>query len=545
MDARATTSQEPAVIQDDRFLNLAGRASITMTFAMDLFEEGGRYRSIDVARMWDDLEKRCPDLCENCLAPCESFFADILATPADVRNRQITFLLSEGATTRLSVKQPDYFEFAAEKQRFKVDRRYRTQHPLSLDLHEAFTIFANGMAFFSATFVFPEAAGQGAASEYDLLTFQKMVAPTEHCGPLRNHVLFAPDGQSPRNLVALLQARLDKEIARDGSLANIVFQRILHSQGVRLPRLGWNQLQSGAIFLNDPSFFHPLRPGAAKAGEDAPAPLQVLTGIAQNIADFRRQDEHELGDSLRPVFEGPVFSIYCHPKFLLEINAASRSYAEACDSLGTCPYFYLLHIYCAYREKLADVLDQAMAKVKFGARSGGAVQKTFLADHVALLGHLRSPMLGRGTHILEGFARMRLGLFRDFFAHMAPNIFRYETERKALEEVLRSRGVDERVASSLKAFEEHEKCVKDIHAYGEYVSEKQINRFLLFLAVLGIVEVFSNLVQLNPNLSGPMLDNFRLVANSIAFAGLAWLIGRALWIGISLVFRRGVNASSD
>jgi hypothetical protein len=546
------TPQDVTVLADDRFLKLGGRASITLTFAIDLFEAGGRYRSIDVARLWDDLEKRCPELCQECLGPCESFFADILTTPTDVRNRQITFLLTEGAQTRLTVQQPQLLEFTAEKHRFQVDRRYRAQHPLSLDLREAVTIFANGQAFLSATFIFPESTGLEGGSEYDLLSLQKLVAPTENCGHLRKSMLFAASGEPPSDLVNLLQARFDKEIARRGCLANIVFRQLLQNQGVRLPRLNWSQLQSGAIFLNGAAFFNPVRqaaqggapaPAAVPAGEK-PAPLIVMTGIAQNIADFRRQDEHELGDSLRPVFEGPNFSIYCHPKFLLEVSEDSRSYAETCGSLGTCPYFYLLHVYCAYREKLAEVLERAIDRIKFSGGDDSIVQKSFLRDHVQLLGHLRKPMSGRGTSILEGFAQTRLGLFRDFFAHLSPNIFRYDTERQTLQEVLRSRGIDDRIAASLKTFEEHEKCVKDIHAYGEYVSEKQINRFLLFLAILGVVEVFSNLSQLNTE-TAVLAPYFRWAANAVAVLGFTYLGLRALGVAFSSLGLGRRNAAPD
>lgn len=540
--------QDVTVIADDRFLKLAGRASITLTFALDLFAAGGRYRSIDVARLWGDLEKRCPELCEECLGPCESFFTDILATPSDVRSRQITFLLHEGGHSRVTVAQPQLLEFTAEKRRFQVDRRYREQHPLNLDLREAVTIFANGMAFFSATFVFPDAAGLEGGSEYDLLSLQKLVAPTESCAHLRKTMAFATSGHPASDLVNFLQARLDKEAARQGSLANIVFRQLLQKQGVRLPRLSWSQLQSGAIFLNGPAFFNPVRPvarpGSPAPAGDAAAPLIVLAGVAQNIADFRRQDEHELGDSLRPIFEGPNFSVYCHPKFLLQISGDSRSYAECSDSLGTCPYFYLLHVYCVYREKLAEVLEAAIDRIKFGSEDNNIVQKSFLRDHVQLLKHLRKPIFGRGTSILERFAQTRLGLFRDYFAHLTPNIFRYETERTSLEEALRSRGVDDRVAASLRTFEEHEKCVKDIHAYGEHVSEKLINSFLLFLAILGIVEVFGNLSQLNSE-TAILAPYFRWSANIVAVVGFAYLALRAAGIVFSSLIPSRRSSARD
>ena len=203
-----------------------------------------------------------------------------------------------------------------------------------------------------------------------------------------------------------------------------------------------------------------------------------MAGLLQNIADFRRQDDSEVRESLRPIRGDGVLSIYCHPKFLAEINRGSRTFAQARTTLGTCPYFYLVQVFAAYREKLAETLDDYIEQIAYGARSNVIVNNRYMKDHVDLLAYLDAPLTGAGGEIVRKFARIRLGLFRDFFSRMPPNTFRYENEKLTLDNILDARGVQDRINAGLSMFAEHEKCVKDIHAFGEHNAEKQISRFL-------------------------------------------------------------------
>lgn len=518
-------NEEVRWLSDDRYLNLAGHASLTLTFAVDLFQSGDRYRSLDVERLKDRIETGRPDLYNQAIKPCVSFFDDILNARSEATSQQITFLLTGAATPSVHIISPASFDFTAEGERFHVDRRYRAESPLPCELQEAATLFSNGLLFLNATFVFPEAGRwEDCGSEYDLFTLQKIVSPTEECVYLRDTMEFSHEGSPKQTLIALLNARLRQSLATEGTIMNEIFSKRLGPNGIKVPDLSWAHLHSSALFINSADVFHAVETFIADETIPANEHLRLLAGLVQNIADFRRQDDSEVRESLRPIRSDGVLSIYCHPKFIAQFNRNSRTYLQARDTLGTCPYFYLTQVFAAYREKLADTLDGYIEQIAYGVRSDAVVNNRYMKDHVDLLQYLDAPLLGAGGDIVRKFARIRLGLFRDFFSRMPPNTFRYENERVTLDNILESRGIVDRIDAGLAVFNEHEKCVKDIHAFGEQAAEKQIGRFLLILAVLGVVEVCANIAQL---MGMPAVPAYlRITAYAVALAGVAYLMLR-------------------
>ena len=91
-------NDEARWLNDDRFLDLAGSASITLTFALDLFGRKDRYRSIDVERLKDAIEIQKPEIYAASIKPCASFFDDILNARSEATSQQITFLLNSAAS---------------------------------------------------------------------------------------------------------------------------------------------------------------------------------------------------------------------------------------------------------------------------------------------------------------------------------------------------------------------------------------------------------------------------------------------------------------
>jgi hypothetical protein len=518
-------------LADDRFLNLAGRCSITLTFALDLFQGGNRYRSIDVEQIKNSIQKDEIALYESCIKPCASFFDDILNARSEATSQQFTFLLKDHGPQGVQISFPASFDFTAEGQRFHINRAYRHAKPLRADLREAMTLFSNGMLFVNATIVFPDAGEWDAcASEYDLLTLQKLVCPTEECRYLRGDVLFAgaerDSAAQGAGLIDFLQARIQNGLQKPGNILHQIFTKMLGQHGVAFKNLDWPQLYSAAVFINSADVFEAVEAFIKTETGPATDHLRLMAGLLQNIADFRRQDDSEVRESLRPIRSDGVLSIYAHPKFLVELNLGSRTYDGARDDLGTCPYFYLIQVFGAYREKLADILDFYIEQIAYGSRSDVIVNNRYMRDHVDLLTHLDAPLLGAGGEIVKKFARVRLGLFRDFFSRMPPNIFRYENEKLTLENILEARGIADRVEAGTAMFAEHEKCVKDIHGFGEHVAEKQISRFLLIIAVLGIVEVCANLSELMGASDAP--SYLKITAYGVAIAGVAYLVLRVL-----------------
>lgn len=518
-------NEEVRWLNDDRYLNLAGRTSLTLTFAIDLFRSGSRYVSLDVERLKDRIEIEQPELYETAIKPCASFFEDILNARSEATSQQVTFLLTGPLGPRIHMGCPATFDFTAEGERFHVDRHYRLENPLPCDLREAATLFSNGLLLLNATFVFPDAERwEDCGSEYDLFTLQKLVSPTEECRYLREAVAFLDESGTAHSLVALLNHRLKQNIGSAGTVAHEIFGKRFGADGISLPDLSWEHLHSAALFVNSAEVFQAVDSFIAHPGTPANDHLRLMAGLIQNIADFRRQDDSEVRESLRPIRSDGVLSIYCHPKALVEINSHSRTYAQARETLGTCPYFYLIQVFATYREKLADVLENYIEQIAFGARSSAVVNRRYMKDHVDLLNYLDAPLLGAGSSIVKKFARIRLGLFRDFFSRLPPNTFRYENEKITLENILTARGVADRINTGLAMFNEHERCVKDIHGFGEHMAEKQIGRFLLILAVLGVVEMLANLAEL---MGMPAVPPYiRFTAYGIALAASAYLVLR-------------------
>jgi len=512
---------EPAHPDARGLLELAGKSALTLTFCRPLWRPGTSY--LDPAMLRRDVEGLNPDLCAAYVAPCDTFFGDVLIE--DQNAPFACLLVPAGADLRIDVHVPDRLVFRAEGAARVIAREHAR---LSATLRDLVTIFPDGRLFYSIS-ILPQADGNASWDEFAMLALTKLVQPSEDTSSLRADVRFSEPGQSAKPLTDFITERLARLGAADEHPLSRVLSIVKRHTSSDCLAVTWADVDSGCLFIEDAHLFEQLQQFSANPdGTGAYARVtnfHALAGLAQNVLDYDRQDASEVRDSLDPVQADSHGLMFCHPRLTLKIVEKSRSFTQGRQTLGTCPYFFLLNLFAA-RERLQLIdLEGYVNRVKFGAPAPSkAVTHNFLRSLKDMLNAVSWPLFGGRRTMIRDLAEIRAGVFRDCVVHQQPVVFRYSTERVAFEGLLARRGVLARADAANRLLAQHESTVKDLHQHAERLTDQQIGRLLAVVAALGIVSALADLNALSQSNSElKWLAYF--VAGLVAFALLVRLIG--------------------
>jgi hypothetical protein len=221
---------------------------------------------------------------------------------------------------------------------------------------------------------------------------------------------------------------------------------------------------------------------------------RAFAGLVQGVLDFPKQDEIELADSLKPFQRGDGLMMFAHPRFLIELCYASRSFEKMEGVIGCCPYLLLSHLILVHNEDVLEEAEAAFAALQ-GPRSASARRYQSLADVEEMVARTETWLFEPPTRVRRENLQERIALFRSLVLGYVANVFRYATERRTYDEVSGARGLTRRHAALLDRFERYESLVRDAWDLGAGAADRRINRLLMLLAGLSFISAVADFVQ--------------------------------------------------
>lgn len=246
-----------------------------------------------------------------------------------------------------------------------------------------------------------------------------------------------------------------------------------------------------------------------------------FSGLTQNVLDYKEQDISEIRDSLTPAFNDDEIKIFSNPNQLIEVTAASRSFAEGLRFIGTCPYFYLLHIFLFHNEVVLQRWAKNVAKAYEEVNSIRAeIQKL---NGSKLTREMRKEI----RSLISSFVEIRLNVMTNIRSNSFPNTFRYETERRAFQNCSESRNLENNKKYWTEVLENCEQSVNDLARLDD---ESRSSRLSYLIGALTVVTVLSSIIDLKqeisiytPDLAFPI----SLITILLIAAAATWLLKRS------------------
>jgi hypothetical protein len=324
-----------------------------------------------------------------------------------------------------------------------------------------------------------------ALSEWDLVTLIKLWEGGEgvddsETDRLSERVWFASlSDECPRTLAELAEEvfRVPLRLKEGGTMD--VTSRARPREGraacLRAPRAGTVQLLTGAPSgeVDWVALFGALADRYGGHGVAAPAEgaakldaqVCAVAGILQGLLDFRDIATDELGDAFQSgptldparrsvrLDDGLVLGI--HKGTLLDITEDCRVYRRASAEVGISPYLIVPHAVLLYNNHLLEVAEEAYHPRR----------QTVAETETAMRGALEGRYLA--------------------------NVFHYPLERYLFEVGMASRGLTDRKASLERRLAQVSGEARDSRDRRQHQFEKRVNYYVLALAGLQIMAVFS------------------------------------------------------
>lgn len=319
---------------------------------------------------------------------------------------------------------------------------------------------------------------------------------------LRSHEPLSVDAA---DLVGMCIGIEDERVQRT---ADYVFRRLDAKRGKDDPERPPEVVECDAAWekkctANVPIHYDPKNSiGKPSTGESAADRTKLgrtalaLAGLATGVPDFPFQDESEVHDSTRSTAQSVESALFTHPQFQLEVGRNWRSFREALDALGNCPYLYLTWMVTIHDEMTVAAMEHELESLiydpdgeaaKLEWEEGRALSSP-LTDVVELL-NSASKLLGQDADVLERNLRQRLEIFRWEAIHRCGNMFRYPKETAALAAVREAKGTNRRFEEVHSTLDRLESLVEDVSTLASAYSERRTNRLLIIIALLGLISV--------------------------------------------------------
>ncbi len=177
-----------------------------------------------------------------------------------------------------------------------------------------------------------------------------------------------------------------------------------------------------------------------------------LAGFNQNIIDFINQEEHEVLDSLDPIYplepehEAESFFVrYANPRAFITFASKLRSLYLGNDYIGTCPYAFLIHVLAMHNEYLVRNYEEAADDL---VRQTSGAKDRRREFHAAA----------------ERFYAFRKVEYANYYRYRATNVFRYDTEQEVFERLEERRGIQARVDDVERTFANVENFTRDLES---------------------------------------------------------------------------------
>ncbi|MBC7159491.1 MAG: GNAT family N-acetyltransferase [Porphyrobacter sp.] len=263
--------------------------------------------------------------------------------------------------------------------------------------------------------------------------------------------------------------------------------------------------------------------GAKRPARTIPRSLKAFAGIAQAIPDFPRVDESELHDSTRPISVAPQNLFYNHPAVQLEVGVQWRTFREAADEIGACPYALLTWLIAAHDELIVSDMEARIERMLLGAVRADVplaeIGRTHPMRNVDQVMSQMRKLWPSSERLVDSNLEERIDIFRWCSIHQSGNIFRYPTERELLANIGTARGTQQRFAAAHDLLDRYENLIEDVSTLASAHAGRNTNWLLTAITVFGIAQMTSALVSLGMS-SGDALWATAgvLVATGCAFA---------------------------
>lgn len=286
----------------------------------------------------------------------------------------------------------------------------------------------------------------------------------------------------------------------------------------------WRRRHAGVVGERPPHLASQI-----DGGEDGDIvrPILAFAGLAQGVPDFPRQDYSEVHDSTRPATSAPEGMFYVHPAFELALGINWRTFRDAQEEIGGCPYAIMAWIIGLHDEVIVTDMEQRIERMIYGEPTAGT--------SAALLGRAEpaADLMGvwrRAANVwrprnatMDRNLRARLDIFRWCSIHRSGNVFRYPTERELLLAIEKCRGTDTRFADAHGALDRYENLVEDLSSLTAHYAAIRANWLLGAITVFGLIGLPTAIAG-TAQLVGLAVDPLWAAVALLAMALMAYLV---------------------
>ena len=563
------------------------RGSIAFALQLHLRVDGaepGRsaYR---ISRIHDRIQGRDgnPELtdfgpAQELFKPSRSFLDDITNGRPGVNGRPLVFLAEARAEDEppplLHIRRPASWDYEFENANIRLDLAPRRQR-IAASWHEHFCVFESGRVFY--ILVLSSDAGDGADGdtamagfdEYSMIHALQPVMQRDLASD--SEYLGIDHAGETHSLIGFMASRLAQLSA--GSDRPNAFTHILRPFGLAGGEVPYRapvarDLCNAMVQVEDDLLFatamHTYRhyqtadeDGVAAAthpdwlverdrawrqahenagthalgledGGDVPLPILAFAGLTQGVPDYPRQDDSEIHDSTRPVSVALENLFFVHPRFEFEVGKNWRTFSEASETVGACPYALLTWLISVHDELIVSDMEEMIEDMMYETIPPRAPNAAL--GRTVPLGNLRG-LLDRVAHLIPSRQRIidnnlanRLDIFRWCSIHQTGKVFRYPTERELLEAIREARGTRQRFDDAHALLDRYENLVEDVASLSAAYASSRTNWLLAAITIFSIAEL--------PAIIGEMFEQLGIADRYANAAAFALILGTALlfWI---------------
>ena len=454
------------------------------------------------------------------IGPTRSFLDDVTTGPPGCNGRPLVFAASgadaEAAERRVAMQRPACWRYEFEGETTELVSA-RSDRPIELRLQDGFCAFESGRLFYLLTLT--PASGETGLDEYALLQIEQFALEPDRYAEDESFLRFDWSfGAEPAHgsLLALAEARLkalEASAIPTDAFEAIIDRYEIRPKGKRREALAASDLNSLCIAVESAEMLAAAKEAEAIGEKPVPpeAPVQIgtglpahrdpdnplpgrllaLAGLAQGVPDFPFQDQSELFDSTRPVCTSHDYSLFVHPRFMIEVGTDWRSLEEGRRCIGSCPYLLLMWAVALHDELIVTDLETEIDRMIFD--TGGSDYRAVPLGELARGLKAAGSVGDRGIEAIRNNLERRLEMFRWLSINRVGNLFRYHREKTALAEIQAAMGTSDRFERAHIAVDRIEALVEDVSNLQSSYAERGTNRILFAIALLSVLSVSSDL----------------------------------------------------
>lgn len=474
--------------------------SITYIWWFDIAGAAAGLAHIQLQEVLEELSQDFSEIYESQYAPIASFLDDVTLKKEGRGGRPLLLALrAEGAPVSASVSGFSKITYTAEGRNVEVHQRGSDTRELKIV--DAIALFENGMAAYLMT-VMPCVETQESIGFYDLLHLQNSTSNSDALSWSSEHINAA-------SLNEFAQSNIDRIFSEKGDgVLSPVFRRSQMSSLIDRKNIILSDSCTGLVAVDNAEWLDRLkgaRSSISQFGEirepqpgddhwvDQSSPVLTdalaFSGILQGILDFPFQGKNEISDALCPLFEKEGLYYYHNNNGLIGLSCEWRSFREMRGLLGSCPYFLITALVSGFNQQLVERFEQQISHLIVESELIVASPLSGLRE---MMRDTVRQFFAGPSKSLRQLMESRLMIYEGILAQEICNIFRYEEERQLLKNLDNRLALRARLSQCKELLDRFDVLLKDVLEAGASASARRINLLLFVLALLGVVGVVAD-----------------------------------------------------